>query len=461
MDLLELAFFKAKFGGADVAPPVLERLEATENGVYSPGQGVDGFDRVEVAVPGPALQQKTATENGVVVPDSGYDGLSRVTVNVRPVESLPEKAVNLRDYNGAVLHAYTAEEFAALSALPDNPSREGLIAQGWNWALANAQAYVAKNGALEIGQMYITDDGKTRVYIRLEEGYTSPMMGLCPNGVVDIDWGDGTAHDTLTGGSTTNVKWTPAHNYEKPGEYVIRISAESGNFAFYGTSAADQHSGLLRHASASSGRNAVYQNAIQRIEIGGGINIISSNALSNCRALKSVAVPRNVIFISDGAFRDCLALSYLAIPDDVTTVGNYAFQNCAILARLSIPRKAASVGNYVFYGCGSLSRVAISDGATRINMGLFTNCHCLARLVVPESIGNIGDNVFIGCSGLAQLQFKGATPPAASASSFSGIPTDCVIIVPSGTLAAYTGAANYPSSATYTYVEDSDLTGTA
>jgi hypothetical protein len=37
--------------------------------------------------------------------------------------------------------------------------------------------------------------------------------------------------------------------------------------------------------------------------------------------------------------------------------------------------------------------------------------------------------------------------------AFNGIPSDCIIFVPAGSLSAYTSAQNYPSSSTYTYIE--------
>lgn len=62
--------------------------------------------------------------------------------------------------------------------MPANPTHEGLTAQGWNWSLIDAKNYVNKYGKLNIGQMYITSDGKTRLYITLSEGRTSPILQL-------------------------------------------------------------------------------------------------------------------------------------------------------------------------------------------------------------------------------------------------------------------------------------------
>ena len=61
------------------------------------------------------------------------------------------KPVKLIDYDGTVLHSYTAAEFAALTELPANPTHTGLTAQGWNWTLADAKTSVASYGTLTIG----------------------------------------------------------------------------------------------------------------------------------------------------------------------------------------------------------------------------------------------------------------------------------------------------------------------
>jgi hypothetical protein len=47
------------------------------------------------------------------------------------------------------------------------------------------------------------------------------------------------------------------------------------------------------------------------------------------------------------------------------------------------------------------------------------------------------------------------TPPTVSNKyEWSSVQTDCIIYVPTGSLEAYTSAANYPSSSTYQYKEE-------
>ena len=75
--------------------------------------------------------------------------------------AVSKNGVNFYDYDGTLLHSYTKDDFLSLSALPDRPTREGLICQGWNYTLGKAKEYVTNYGVLDMGATYITDDGKT------------------------------------------------------------------------------------------------------------------------------------------------------------------------------------------------------------------------------------------------------------------------------------------------------------
>lgn len=68
-----------------IAYPVVEQTTITENGVYTPDSGVDGFNRVEVDVYIPTYESGslTITENGDYRASRyGYDGFSEVAVRV-------------------------------------------------------------------------------------------------------------------------------------------------------------------------------------------------------------------------------------------------------------------------------------------------------------------------------------------------------------------------------------------
>jgi len=206
------------------------------NQTYTPSQMAAAIASIGQAT----LQTKTTTQNGTVTPDAGYDGLSEVVVNVPTGggDKTEVNDVNFIDYDGTIVHSYTAAEFAALTAMPENPSHAGLTSQGWNWTLAKAQAYVAKYGKLWMGQMYVTDDGKTRVYIHLEEGRLEPYLGIAVNGTAVIDWGDDSEPDTVTGNDVYTVINTQ-HVYPAPGKYVITIDV-TGSLGITGGGAGSQ-----------------------------------------------------------------------------------------------------------------------------------------------------------------------------------------------------------------------------
>ena len=391
----------------------IQSFTATANATYNAPYG-KAYNKVIVDVPNTytagdegkvvsdgALVAQTAhaevTENGTI--DTTLN--NSVTVNVS-FSGVAASDVNFYDYDGTIVASYSAADFANLTALPANPSHDGLTAQGWNWSLADAKTYVASYGRLEIGQMYITTDGKTHVHIHLEQGRTSPMLGCCPNGTVDVDWGDGTTHDTLTGTDTTVVQWTPTHNYAAPGDYVIKLTV-TGSMEFYGSSSTNEYSGLLRYTSSGDGRNYVYRNAIQKVEIGSNVTSIGNYAFQNCYGLANITIPEGATSIGNYAFSNCYSFASVTIPDGATSIGNYAFQNCYNLASVTISDSVTSIGNYAFVACYNLASVTISDSVTSIVGNTFLSCYGLASVTIPEGVTSIDDSAFLSCYGLASV----------------------------------------------------------
>ena len=456
---------------------------------------VNGADLTGIAN---KIRAKGNTSAPIVFPGGFVDAIDNLPSGGGGGGSVAANAVNFRDYDGSIVASYSAADFAALTAMPENPSHTGLTAQGWNWTLVKAKAYVAKYGRLEIGQMYITDDGKTRVYIHLEQGRTSPMLGVCPNGTVDVDWGDGTTHDTLTGTSDSTVMWTPNHAYAAPGDYVIKLTV-TGSMGFYGSSSSNQYSGLLRYTSSGDGRNYVYINAIQKVEIGSSVTSIGNYAFFNCFSLASVTIHDSVTGIGSSTFYNCHSLAGVTIPDGVTSIFSSTFYNCYSLASVTIPDGVTSISGNTFYNCFSLSSVTIPDGVTSIAPSAFYYCYSLASVTIPDSVMSIGTNAFQNCYSLASVTIDGVTsiggsafyycyslssvtipdgvtsigssafyycysiaeyhlasttpPTLAKTNAFSGIAADCIIYVPYSAdhsiLNAYKTASNWSTYASY------------
>ena len=363
--------------------------------------------------------------------------------------SVVQKDVNFYDYDGSIVTSYSAADFANLAQLPANPSHTGLMSQGWNWTLADAQTYVATYGKLDVGQMYVTDDGKTRIYIRLEQGRLAPYFGLAVNGTATIEWGDGSTASTVAGDSTSTVINTQ-HIYSAPGDYVITI-AINGSASLLGTSKGSQ---ILWKNSQVANENRCYQNSIQKVELGAGISI-GNTAFRACYSLTSITIPSGVTSIVNNAFYNCYSLASITLPSGVTSIGDSAFCDCSSLASITIPSGVTSIFDHAFDDCHSLASIMIPSGVTSIGHYAFYNCYSLASIMIPSGVTSIKTYAFYGCASFGEIHFKPSTPPTVSSSNaFTGIPTDCIIYVPTGKLTAYTSASYYPSSSTYTYREE-------
>ena len=392
-----------------------------------------------------AIREKGGTSDPLVYPDGFVTAIQAIQTG-GPTPGTPGD-ITFYDYDGTIVTSWTLEELATKTALPDYPSHEGLICQGWNWSLADLKT---TNRKMNVGAMYITDDGKTRIYIRLEEGRTSPMLGVCPNGTVTVDWGDGTTPDTLTGTSTSTVKWTPNHAYAAPGEYVIKLTVD-GKMGFYGSSSDNQYSAILRYSSGSDGRNHVYQNSVQKIEIGNGVTSIGNYAFHYCYSFTSVTIPDSVTSIGSYVFSYCYHLTSVTISNSVTSISIRAFENCYSLASITIPNGVTSIGNYAFHYCRSIASIIIPNSVTSIGTYVFSGCYSLSSIIIPNSVTSIGTYVFSGCYGVAFYDFSNHTsvPTLANTNAFTNISADCQIRVPASLAGEWMAATNWSTYANY------------
>ena len=390
--------------------------------------------------------------------------------------SVQPNDVTFYDYDGTVFDSYSKSEFMQLTEMPPNPGHDGLIAQGWNESLSDAHSFVNNKYKLDIGQLYITDDDKTRIYIHLTDGRTSPMLGICPNGTVVVDWGDGSSTETLTGTSYTTVKWTSTHNYASAGNYVISLDVTSGGAAIRGFNGSNSNgrnsSYLLRYSSSLGEVDLTYLNSIYHVEIGDNMQV-GLCAFRNCSSLESVTMRdwsgESTRTIGAHAFYNCNSLKHITIPSKTSFANDgidggsnsvaYTFRDCHALKNMSFPLiwSNTTYTSYLLHGCTSLNKMIWTDGyITQYGLG---GCSGLASLIVGD-VNSINGGVFSSTdyptgSGLGEIHFTTNSPPSITSSSFAGsIPTDCKIYVPSGYLSAYTSATNYPSNSSYTYVEE-------
>lgn len=384
------------------------------------------------------------------------DGFEEFPADIATIPSdgqrIERNDVNFYDYDGTITNSYTASEFAGLDAMPDNPSHEGLTSQGWNWALADAKAYVAKYGKLDVGQLYKTDDGALRLYIRLEDGRLSPVLGICLNGTATVDWGDNSSAETMTG-SSTDVLVYLAHTYATPGDYVISLIPSVESEIVLGQR--DGNSTILCKAPDDSfSDRRMYLNSIYKVELPDSLTSISTYAFQNCHKLAAVSIPSNVTSISSYAFRYCYVLPFITIPDGVASIDGYCFLNCYGLSAIAIPNSVTSIATYAFQNCTGFLSIIIPDGVTSIAAYALRYCYGLLSITIPDSVTSIGRYVFQSCKGIGFIKFTSPIPPTVvNVDTWDDIATDCILYVPDGYLEDYLDATNLPDPDVFQYVE--------
>lgn len=397
-----------------------------------------------VPIPVSTVEPLSVTQNGTYTPPTGVDGYAPVTVNVST--SAEPKDVNFIDYDGTIRYSYTKDEFLALTAMPENPTHAGLVSQGWNWSLADAQEYVAENGMLVVGQMYATESGDTEIDVELRSSFLSPYLSVSAKGQVTVYWGDG-ASTVVTGTSMYTPKYVQ-HIYSEAGRYTIRLHLDSGTQSICNSDT----NFILSANSSTANENRPYSHSVRAIRVGTDITAIQGCAFSDCGNLEYVTLHDMVSVVNERAFADCYNIKGVTIPSNCSTLGARTFYYCVSLRFVSTT-KGPSAGDY-FSNCVSLEAANVIGGS--IGNNAFSSCYTLRRLSIPSSVTSIGSSVFFNAYCLNEIHFHAETPPTLSGAFFNAntAPRAVVIYVPQGSLSAYTSASNYPSSSTYTYVEE-------
>ena len=99
---------------------------------------------------------------------------------------------------------------------------------------------------------------------------------------------------------------------------------------------------------------------------------------------------------------------------------------------LDIPYGTTSIASYKFQNCTSLTSVTIPNTVTKLNMASFQNCRLLTKITIPNSVTSIASNVFNGCTGMLKYDFSNLDhiPSLSSTNTFTGINSDCIMVIP-------------------------------
>lgn len=384
-----------------------------------------------------------------------------------------ESDINFWDYDGTLLYSWTLAELATKTELPPLPSHDGLICQGWNWTLQDIKD---AGRELDIGALYITDDGKTRLYVDVDTKTWDDFVlnyWQDPRNATTVDWGDGTTPETVNKDSWIEHR----HVYASSGSYVITMSVKEGTTMRLGNGSGGRK--LIANDETDSGRCAM----LRRVEVGARVTTITDRTFQFCSRLESISIPQNVevkgtvtfnqatqlrvIVIQSitnmfRTFYNCTNLRAIAGPGtmdytDVYTLSYTALRqlNAAVttayatqaLERVHIKAVNGRVG--AFSGDPSLLEATIPADATTFVAAAFQGDNALRRVTCLGNIASIPAQVFQRCYPLrfVDLTHCTAVPTLANVNAFDETHPQLEIRVPASLADAWKAATNWSSLA--------------
>lgn len=414
--------------------------------------------------------------------------------------------VNYYDYNGDLLYVYTPQEFLALSAHPSQPTHTGLVADGWNWDLTDAQTFIRNTcDCLNIGGHYNTSSGKTEIYFTLDadspDWLSFPLYYRCKRTASTysmlIEWWDGTTTGITSGINTSfadKSSW-PSTSSTAPGSYCIKVTGTNiiyvvGNSASYNgvfgytyTQSRCRAAELDKiyfgdNSQVTSGQFGRWAARLEEVSCPKANYSIRNTDIQEytfllCSNLKGFVIPEGVLTIEQYAFQNNLKIRCVCLPKSTgTTIGQYAFQYSWHLDSIIVAAACTSIGQYAFASLRA-RRIFINGTLTAIPNYCFNNDVLLEEITIPSTVvtlgtsafyeclslkhlefgelTSVGQNCFNYCSSLKTIVFHAETPPTAGATPFGNCTSLEKIYVPysedHSILNAYKVATNWTTYA--------------
>ena len=366
---------------------------------------------------------------------------------------LEEKDVNFWDYDGTLLYSYTLEEAQALTELPPLPVQPRLICQGWNWSLDQ----IKEHGAfVDVGALYTTADGATKLHISsLYDEPTEITLNFqqsVSNGVL-IDWGDGSAKETISGTGVVSINHTFAKGY-----YIVSLLPNDDCTVQLGGAGSDK-------ALVTSTLVNTDSSILVELNIGKNVTKLSDYCCYRARGLQSMSMPTTCTNFGVQSFDDTRVSIVILAPDSI--VGAYSFRTCNNAKALSAPNFKQTGGGCLsgmnaiksfvcaegitnLYGNAfkdhtSLQRMFLPDDIIDIGQYALSGYRNLKTLLMPKSLVSIGSYALSGNTNMRVLDFTKCeqVPALAAVDALNALPTTCEIRVPSALYDEWVAATNW------------------
>ena len=194
------------------------------------------------------------------------------------------------------------------------------------------------------------------------------------------------------------------------------------------------------------------------------VESVGSKAFAGCKGVVSVAVPANVVLkevfpdsyatitsatllpgateIAENVFKGCQKIDSVKVLEGVTSIGKEAFSGCGDLREVVLPSSLLDVGKKAFHNCRKIVSVT-SPARFRVRDVFVSSYESVTSVTIPPDSGDVGARAYYGCASLASITLQSMTPPALSEEALLGVEEHVRIVVPNGSIAAYSASPDW------------------
>ena len=342
-----------------------------------------------------SIRKKTGKKDKLAFPAGFVSEIDSIQTGggSAPTEEIEEKDVNFFDYDGTLIASYTEAEAKVLTTLPTSPVHSGLVFQGWNYTL---EEVIANAEMADIGALYTTDDGATRLEIEIaEREVVKVSFSQTKAEGVSIDWGFGKSERSaaVAGDACTY------YAYEQPGRYTVTLTVDKDCEIALGANG----SPLICTDYVET--DEVAHNTLRNAYIGDRVTKFNNSAFLNHYALHSISMNKGVIALGERSFNSS-SIEFIAIPSGIDTIPYNAFDTCRCLKSISLPVSVQNLEQNSIYQCDVLKRLNLKH-ITNPQTSAVAYDGVISEISVNADITYIPNNFCKACLGLERISFLG------------------------------------------------------
>lgn len=352
------------------ADPVLAELSVSENGLYVPGEGVDGFGSVMVNV------EEGSSGSGSSLFDDILDVINGEVIGETPY------TVTFIGATGEVLHSTQVLEQQncddpvendTIDAPTKAPTTTKIFTYAGGWSLTDG-------GDINPDALKNITEDRTVYAVFTEEVRKYAIEYYDGDTLLDSimrEYGDTLADYTPEKDGYNFVAWQP------------EVTTVTGDAKYYA-----QWELLSNVIDSGTCGSSVYwelgRDYTLRIYGEGDMDDFRDDAQPwvNYRGeITSVIVEQGVTSIGKASFRMAINCTGFSLPNSITKIGKGAFYNCRSTSVLVIPENVTNIGSYAYFGCSSITNITIPSAVTQIDGYAFQTCSKLANVTFENVNG--------------------------------------------------------------------------